>query len=73
MVCDNVFDPGPHDHMGVVLAVRRDSITTAEGNVNNVSLLFERKRNSRIRGYVRIPNGYRYMPKGELRQTRLDS
>lgn len=62
VVFDHLFVPGPHDHMGVVLTVGKRKIRVAEGNVNNLSAVVERKRNSRIRGYIRIPEDYRYEP-----------
>jgi len=60
VVFDWLFDPGPHDHIGVVLAVGKSKIWVAEGNVNNVSNVVERKRNSHVRGFIRIPKHYRY-------------
>jgi hypothetical protein len=62
VVFDRVFEPAPHDHIGVVLAVGRDGIRVAEGNLNNLSAVVERERNSHIRGYIRIPEDYRYKP-----------
>jgi len=59
-VFDRLFDPGPHDHIGVLLAVGKHNIRVAEGNVNNLSAVVERKRNCHIRGYIRIPQDYRY-------------
>ena len=60
VVFDNVVLPGPHSHIGVVLTVRRESIVTAEGNVNNLSSVLVRMRNRRIRGYIRIPSDYAF-------------
>ena len=60
VVFDGLFDPGPHDHIGVVLAVRQHRLRVAEGNVNNVSAVVQRERNAAIRGYIRIPKDYRY-------------
>lgn len=62
VVFDRLFIPGPHDHMGVVLRVSKDKIRVAEGNVNNLSAVVERKRDSHIRGYIRIPEDYTYEP-----------
>ena len=62
IIYDNICGEGPHDHIGVVLAVRGDRYLTAEGNVRNVSGVFERKRDRKVRGFVRIPSGYRYPP-----------
>ena len=60
VVFDNVVSSGPHSHIGVVLSVRRESIVTAEGNVNNVSNVLVRMRDRRVRGYVRIPSGFAF-------------
>lgn len=37
-----------------------DYIITAEGNVENVSRILERKKNSHIRAYIRIPGNFSY-------------
>lgn len=58
VIYDRVFDPGPHDHMGIVLEVSDRRIRVAEGNVNDLSVVVERDRNRHIRGYIRIPNDY---------------
>ena len=47
-------------HIGIVLENYDDYIITAEGNVENVSRILERKRNSHIRAYIRIPNNFSY-------------
>jgi hypothetical protein len=62
VVFDRLFMPAPHDHIGVVLAVGESKIQVAEGNVNNLSAVVERERNFHIRGYIRIPEDYRYEP-----------
>ncbi len=62
VVFDDVFIHQPHDHIGIVLAVDRDSLSVAEGNVNNLSTVLRRERNRHIRGYIRIPNDYQYVP-----------
>jgi len=62
VVFDRLFDPGPHDHMGVVLAADGGALRVAEGNVNNLSAVVRRPRNAHVRGYVRIPRGYTYVP-----------
>ena len=36
------------------------NIIPAEGNVENVSRILERKKNSHIRAYIRIPNNFLY-------------
>jgi CHAP domain-containing protein len=60
VIYDNVFMPCPHDHIGIVLAVSDTYLTVAEGNVSDISAVVQRPRNSHIRGYIRIPDGYRY-------------
>ena len=62
VIYDGVFDPGPHDHIGIVLAVDSQNIRVAEGNVNNLSIVLSRKRNSCVRGYIRIPDDYEHEP-----------
>lgn len=58
VVFDNAFEPGAHDHIGIVLRVNRTKIKTAEGNVNNLSLALWRKRDRHVRGFIRIPNDW---------------
>ena len=60
VVYDNLFDPGPHDHMGIILNVSGGQIRVAEGNVNNLSAIVTRNLNRHIRGYIRIPDGYKH-------------
>lgn len=55
---DEVFCKKPHDHIGIIIENKGDSIVVAEGNINNMSGIIERKRNNHIRGYIRIPNDY---------------
>ena len=57
---DRVFENGEHDHIGIVLENRGQTILAAEGNVNNVSGLVERPLDEHIRAYIRLPDGYRY-------------
>jgi len=57
---DNVFIDHEHDHIGIVIENRNTSIITAEGNINNVSGVVERKKDSHIRAYIRIPDNYEY-------------
>ena len=67
VIYDRVFDPGPHDHIGILLSVSEDLLRVAEGNVNNISSIVQRKRDNHIRGYVRIPNDYIHKPGKESR------
>jgi hypothetical protein len=57
---DRIFDDKEHDHIGIVVGVEPDSITVAEGNINNVSGIIKRKKDEYIRSYIRIPNGFAY-------------
>ena len=58
VIYDHVFNGSPHDHIGIVLEVRADTITVAEGNVNNASAVITRPKDRHIRGYIRIPSGF---------------
>ncbi len=51
-----------YDHIGIVLAVNENTLTVAEGNVNNqnVSGIVERARDEHIGCFVRIPEDYVY-------------
>ena len=57
---DRVFNNTEHDHIGIVLENYDDYIITAEGNVENVSRILERKKNRHIRAYIRIPDNFSY-------------
>jgi hypothetical protein len=62
VIYDGVFDPGPHDHIGVALQVADKTLTVAEGNVGNISAVVERTMGRHVRGFIRIPDGYAYAP-----------
>ena len=62
IVFDNLLGRGPQDHIGVVLSAGGQLYLTAEGNVNNQSGVFERYRRRNVRGFIRIPNNYSYVP-----------
>jgi hypothetical protein len=51
---DRVFNGREHDHIGIVIEKSKDSYTVAEGNINNVSGIVERKINDHIRCFIRI-------------------
>lgn len=57
---DRVFDNTEHDHIGIVLENYDDYMITAEGNVENISQILERKKNGHIRAYIRIPDYFSY-------------
>lgn len=46
--------------MGIVLENYDDYMISAEGNVENVSRILERKKNDHIRAYIRIPDNFSY-------------
>ncbi|MBO4887197.1 MAG: CHAP domain-containing protein [Firmicutes bacterium] len=62
---DRVFEDQEHDHIGIVLEKRENTILAAEGNVNNRSVIIERPADAHIRAYIRIPDGYRYRETGQ--------
>ena len=51
---DGLLQEGPLDHVGVVVGVGPDSMTTAEGNVHNRAGVFARRLDSHINSYVRL-------------------
>ncbi|MGE5654774.1 MAG: HD domain-containing protein, partial [Bacillota bacterium] len=58
VVYDAIVSEAPHDHIGVVLAYMDCELTTAEGNVNNRSGIFQRDAVKNVNGYIRIDNHY---------------
>ena len=60
VIYDRVFENREHDHMGIVLQSAGNTIIAAEGNLNNISGIIQRPKDKHIRGYIRIPDGYRY-------------
>ena len=57
---DRVFANKVHDHIGIVLENRPNSLITAEGNLGNVSGVVERPKDGHIRGYISLPDGFVY-------------
>ena len=57
---DRVFENREHDHIGVVIETRENTILTAEGNIDNRSGIIERPIDGHIRAYIRIPDGFEY-------------
>ncbi|MBQ6091098.1 MAG: GNAT family N-acetyltransferase [Lachnospiraceae bacterium] len=57
---DRVFDDHEHDHIGIIVEKRENTILAAEGNIDNRSGIIERPVDEHIRAYIRIPDGYRY-------------
>ncbi len=60
VIYDRVFENKEHDHIGIVLEKRANTILAAEGNIDNRSGIIERPLDGHIRAYIRIPDGYRY-------------
>ena len=60
VIYDRVFENREHDHIGIVIEKRENSILTAEGNVDNRSGIIKRPIDEHIRAYIRIPDGYKY-------------
>lgn len=46
--------------MGIVLENYDDHLITAEGNVENVSRILERRKDGHIRAYIRFPDNFMY-------------
>jgi len=57
---DNVCIDHEHDHIGIIIENTNESIMVAEGNINNVSGIIERKKDSHIRAYIRLSDNYIY-------------
>lgn len=59
---DRVFINREHDHIGIILENRTNTILVAEGNTcnENISRLLERKKDEHIRAYIRIPDYFSY-------------
>ena len=57
---DRVFEDREHDHIGVIIEARENTILVAEGNINNRSGIIERPVDEHIRAYIRIPDKYQY-------------
>ena len=57
---NRVFENREHDHIGVVIETRENTILTAEGNIDNRSGIIERPIDGHIRAYIRIPDGFEY-------------
>ena len=54
VIFDRLLEEKPLDHLGIVLGVSANSITTAEGNVNNRGGIFTRKLDAHINSYIRL-------------------
>ena len=63
---DRVYIDQEHDHIGIILEVKDGELITAEGNTfhDNISRVLRRPMDEHIRAYIRIPNGYGYLCKG---------
>lgn len=59
---DKIFNNQEHDHIGIILELKQNHIIVAEGNIadTNSSGVIKRVLDEHIRGYIRIPDGYKY-------------
>jgi len=57
---DRVFIDKEHDHIGIITKTKTNSIVAAEGNINNISGIIERQKDTHIRAYIRIPDNFSY-------------
>lgn len=57
---NKVFCDAEHDHIGIVCENKADTIIVAEGNINNVSGVIERRKDEHIRAYISLPDGFAY-------------
>ena len=48
------FCNSEHDHIGIIIECKLDSIVVTEGNINNISGVIERKIDEHIRAYIKI-------------------
>ena len=62
VIFDYVFCNQEHDHIGIIVKVKETTIIVAEGNIphQNKSGIVERAIDNHIRGFIRIPDGFRY-------------
>ena len=60
---DRVFNNLEHDHIGIVLENKPNTIIVAEGNCDNISRILERNKDEHIRAYIRIPDRFSYYEK----------
>lgn len=58
---DSVFNGREHDHIGIVLENKENSLILAEGNINNLSGIIERKKDNHIRALIRIKERFSYV------------
>jgi len=60
---DKVFIDKEHDHIGIIIENKDNSIVVAEGNINNISGVIERSKDLHVRAYIRLPENYVYTAK----------
>ena len=51
---DNLIENVELDHIGIVIEVKDNYIITSEGNYHNAAGIFNRTKDSTIRGYIRL-------------------
>lgn len=71
VIFDRLLEDKPLDHLGVVVDVGPDSITTAEGNVHNRGGVFTRRLDHHINSYVRLSDDPTLANERSLRQEQL--
>jgi len=57
VIFDDLIPNGPHEHIGVIVDMTDHAFITAEGDVDNRTGIFVRRRNRHLNGCVRIPDG----------------
>lgn len=67
VVYDDLLGGGPHDHIGVVLAVSADTLRVAEGNANgsNRGAIVTRSGRRQVHGVIRLAGACAYAWSGE--------
>lgn len=53
---DYLIEDAELDHIGIVIQNKDTEIITSEGNYHNCSGIFSRKKDDKIRGYIRLPS-----------------
>ena len=51
---DKLLSESELDHIGIIIENKSNYLLTVEGNVNNMTSIFKREKNNKIRGYIRL-------------------
>ena len=54
VIYDRLLSDSELDHIGIVLENNTNYLLTAEGNVKNMTGIFKREKDYKIRGYIRL-------------------